>query len=862
MNPKPTYFLLLLLSILLIGKTALAQTDTSFRPKADSLSLNKIDSIAKSQADSLKTNSLNLPKSDLEGEVVYNSFDSIYFDILKDEVHLYNKASVTYLDYDIKANYIIINYENQTISAKGLPDSTGKMQGLPVFKDGNESYKATEMIYNFKTQKAKIIDAVTEQQGGFLVADEAKIVSKKIIFTKNNIFTTCDQTHDPHFGVRITKGKFVPEEKIIAGPSYLEVAHIPLPIGLPFAYYPMKQGQRAGIIFPDFGESELGFFARGLGFFTPIGEKYTYEIRGDIYSLGSWRLNNTFRYKKRYKYNGNISVDYSNTRSGNTDAIGYQPVRDFFIRWDHRQDAKARPNSQFSANVNAGTSGFLRNNSFSTNTFTRNSLNSSISYSKTFAGTPFSFAASLRHNQNTSTKQIDLDLPELSVNMRRINPLKRKKRTGPEKWYEKIGFSYTSKFRNHINSFDSLLFEGNIFDKITSGVLHNIPISTSFKLFKYVQVSPSLTYNERWYFRTIDKNWLASENRIQTDTTDGFFRTGDFSTSLSFNTRLFGNYLTKKATAKVVGVRHIINPSMSFSYRPDYARPELGYFRIVQSDSTGNNFQNYTIFDANDRSIGLPPQGRSGSIGLSIDNKIEMKVRQKDSANVFKKIQILDGFRMSGSYNLAADSLNFSNISFSGRTTFKKFSFQFGGVFDPYVLNEKGQRINTFEINENKRLMRLNTANLTITGSLRQIKNQRNNSAGTDEELDYINRNPFAFIDFSVPFNLSFNYTLRFTKATLPEQENIISQNITFNGDLNITPKWKVTFSSGYDITMKEITPTQIGIYRDLHCWDLSFNWVPFGTRESYLFTIRPKSALLQALKLTQRKDYYDFGRF
>lgn len=795
-------------------------------------------------------------KDELENKVIFSSYDSIHIDVKKNEIHLFNNAVVKYGEITLEAAHITIEGKTNTIRAIYLADSSGNPYGKPVYTEGDDRYEASQMAYNFKTKKAWIKDAVTKAEGGYLVGDEVKIAEKDVIWTHRNIFTTCSNTDHPHFGLRITKGKYIPDDKIVAGPSYLEIAQIPLPIGLPFAYYPLNEGKRHGLIFPQFGESELGFFLRGLGYYFPLGDKAALEVRADIYSLGSYRLNNTFSYKKRYKFSGNLSANYASIRQGDPETPGFKPNQELFFSWTHNQDPKARPNSRFSARVNAGSNKFWQDNSFATNKFAQNSFNSSVSYNKTFAGTPFTMSAALRHSQNTQTRILDITAPEVSVNMRRINPLKRKVAVGAAKWYENIGVSYSLNTKARIADVDSTYLD-NLFDKAQLGALHIIPISTSIKVLKYLQLSPSLNINERWYYRSVNKTFNLDSNRIETDTTNGFFRANDFTTGFSLNTRIFGTYYTKQK-GWLHGIKHTINPSVSFSYRPDYSEGRYGYYKEVQSDTSGKNFLRYSSFEGNNAVAGLSPTGRQGSINFGIDNNLELKARnRKDSTGKSKKIKVIDSYRISGGYNLALDSFQLSNINMSARTSFKNFSLRFNSNLDPYKRLDNGNRVNEFLISE-RTLATLTSANITLTGQLKNANSSRTNSAGTQEELDFINEYPEYYVDFNVPFNLSFNYTYSFGRATVKDQENNIRQNLTLGADVNLTPKWKMVINSGYDITNMEITPTQISIYRDLHCWDLNFNIVPFGTRRSYLFTIKPKASVLQALKLTQRRDWYD----
>jgi len=529
----------------------------------------------------------------------------------------------------------------------------------------------------------------------------------------------------------------------------------------------------------------------------------------------------------------------------------YSTRRDYQFRWNHTQDPKARPSSNFSADVNVLTSKYYSNIVTSNiNNFLSNTFQSNIQYTKNW-GDHINFTGGLRHDQNTLTHDVNIHAPDISFGVSRIYPFKKKESAGSEKWYEKIGTNYSMAATNFISTKDSLLFRRESLDNLKNGVQHSIPVSTSFKVFSYFNVTPSVNYSERWYFKTYRYNWNSELNKLDTITDHGFKAARDYSTSASVSTRMYGMFLFPKGP--VAAVRHVFSPTFGFSYRPDFGLPKYGYYKSYKDSD--NVEHTYSIFD--NTVYGGPGNGKFGSLNLNLGNNIEMKVRtNSDTGSTEKKIKLLENLNIGASYNLFADSMKLSTIGIRGNTTlFDKISLSFGGTYDPYAFDSTNRDYNRFQYSIDKKLARLTNANVSLNFSLNN-KTEKTSSKYSSSQLADINQHPEDYIDFTVPYNLNVSYTYSYSKTgALP---SAITQSMSTNGDLNVTPKWKVGFTSWYDITNKKITSFSVNISRDLHCWEMRLNWIPFGLQESYFFQINVKSSILQDLKLIKRKDFYD----
>jgi hypothetical protein len=803
----------------------------------------------KSSSDSI-VKSVPKTKQVLDSPVIYSAKDSMRINVKEKKLYLYGDAEVNYKEINLKSAYIELDFGKNTLFAEGIKDSLGRESGRPEFKEGVQVIKSKTILYNFETKKGLITDVITQEADGYIHGDTVKKMEDDIMFIKHGKYTTCEDDH-PHFYFNISKLKVIPDDKIISGPANLVVEDVPTPLAIPFGFFPNKKGRKNGILIPQYGESQaLGFFLKEGGYYVGLSENMDLALTGDIYTRGSWATRAHTNYTQRYKFAGSFDARYSQIQISERDFPDYQLNKDFFIKWTHRQDQKARPNSSFSADVSAGTSSFNRLNSAASTDFLQNAFQSSINYNKSWAGKPYSLNISARHTQNTQDSSVVISLPEAAFVVQRIFPLKRKTVIGSERWYEKIGVSLTSSMKNEIATKEYLLFTPASLNNFRNGVQHTVPISTSFKTMKYFTITPSINLTERWYFKTLEQSYDNELQRVISDTITRFARAGEYNLNTSFTTKIYGMYQYRKGP--VEAVRHVITPTLGLTYRPDFDSRRFGYF----GDSTGT-LTSYSPYQLG--IYGVPSPGQQGLISMRFINNVEMKTRAKSDTTSGKKIKLMENLDFGSAYNILADSLNWQNITINGRTQlFDKVSLLFGGAIDPYAIDTAGRKINQLMWDTQKQIGRLTAANLAISFSLNSKKKSGASSSkkATDEELNMIQRDRGNFADFNVPWNLSVNYNINYSKPGFVKQ---LTQSVTFNGDLNLTPKWKVGFDSGYDFIKKEMTYTRINIFRDLHCWEMKFNWVPFGVNKSYLLEINVKSAVLQDMKLSRRRSWFDY---
>lgn len=791
----------------------------------------------------------------LDDQVDYKAEDSTIVDLLNQRAFLYNHAVVKYQDMTLEAGYIEIDFKNKLVHAKALTDSTGKESQKPVFQQGNDKFTAGKISYNFDTRKGKINDVITQQGDGFIHGRDIKKDTNNTYYVAHGKYTTCDLEH-PHYYIGAKKIKVIPNDKIITGPAELYIADIPTPLAVPFGYFPNKKGRRSGIVIPSYGESDnLGFFLKKGGFYYGGNEFVDLALLGDVYSNGSFGLQTISNYKVRYRYSGRLDLSYSKIITGDRELPNSTIQNVFFVRWNHTEDPKAHPSRRFSASVNAGSSSYNKYNGNVTGDYLSNTFQSNIAYSKTFSGTPFNFSANARHSQNTITKKMDITLPELALSMNRIYPFRNNKRV-ETKWYDKIGISATANARNDINTYDSLLFKQQTIHQMRNGIHMAVPISTTFNLFKYFTLTPTINAASSMYFQTIRKHFDSTSNSVITDTLNEVKMANEFSTNASLSTRIYGDYFFKGKHLKQI--RHVATPTITASYRPDFSESQYGYYQSVKSDTLGN-VQQYSIFQ--NGIFGTPPSGPSGTVAFSLNNTFEGKYRkQSDSGAVFKKFPILDNLGASVVYNAAATSFNWSMINVNMRSKIlKAIDINANMTLDPYQMDLIGRRMERYEWNNGK-IGRIVGSNISVSTSIRSKDNGGNskkvsNTASRDE-LDYINSHPEAYVDFNIPWSFNVYYNVSYSKPGLTQT---VTQSATFNGDISLTKKWKISVTSGYDFTNNKMTLTSINVYRDLHCWEMRVNWVPFGFRQSYSIDINVKSSVLRDLKLSRRKDWYDF---
>ena len=787
--------------------------------------------------------------------VKYDADDSVRFSIQEKKVYLYGNGFVKYLTTELRADYIELDMDKKLAMATGVPDSVGKLKGTPKFKDGGQEFESTELHYNFDTKKGYVTEIITQEGEGYIQGKTTKKMSDSVYCVKHGMYTTCDEHDHPHFGLNMSKAKMIKDKKIFVGFTNLELEGIPLPIFIPFGFFPITKKATSGIIMPTYGEERMrGFNLRGGGYYIYINDYIDMNITGDIYTNGSWGLQYATQYRKRYKFNGNLNFTISKNYVSEKGLPDYQESSDSSVRWTHTQDGKANPYSSFSASVDMSSA---NNNYYNANTvdgIANQRKQSSISWSKKWPESPFSLSGSFNHSQNSRDSSIAITLPNLSLRMTQIYPFRKKGKSGEMKWYDNIGVSYSAELRNSIQTKEDKLFKSSFERDWSNGFKHNIPISLQFKIAKDVTFTPSLNYNGYLNLKTIEKIWIpdTSANGGQFITRDvpGLNYSHDYSASgsIGYTPTIYGMFMFKPG-CKVVAIRHMIRPSISASYTP--AIKPLGNYKKSYFD--GEKEVEYDIHEGLTYRPNTTGGKQSGSISFSLDNNVEMKVRNdKDTTGdeEFKKVKLLESFRLSTSYNPFADSMNFSNISISARTKIlnNKVDLNFSGTIDPYAIDTNNVRYNKYH----GKLGRLTNATISTNFSF-----SADNGQNKEKKNDLVGGFYDDYVDFDVPWNISISYNLTYSKPS-PYKSPTISQIINFSGDLSLTPKWKLTFQSGYDIKNKEVTSTSFSVTRDLHCWEMTFNCMPFGQHQSYNFEIHVRSSLLRDLKLTKRDSWYD----
>jgi len=838
----------------------------------------------------------------IEAEVDYSATDSVKF--TGGKVYLYGDASVSYQKVLLTAYQIELDLDSSLAYATGRIDSTGTEIGLPVFKDPSGEYTMRSIRYNFETEKAIIEHVVTEQGEGYVVSKRAKKMEDNVYCLRNGKYTTCNNHDHPHFYLNMTKAKIIPGKKIITGPTYLVIEDVTMPFVVPFGFVPSSSTYSSGFILPSYGEeSNRGFFLRDGGYYWAANDYFDLSMTGDIYTNGSWGSRLSSKYKLRYRFSGNFNFQYITNISSEKELPDYSKSTDMSINWSHSQDSKANPYSRFSASVNFSTSSFDRNNVGSIinpRQLATNTKRSSISYSRQFPGTPFNLSANAQHSQNSRDTTIDLTIPNLTLTMNRIYPFKSKNKVGSkESWYEKISLSYTGNASNRISTKESELMESNLAQDWKNGIQHAIPVSMNFKFLRHFTLSPSFNYKERWYFKSIEKSYDEEQQRVVvSDTTQGFNRVYDYNFSVGTQTKIYTLFTPSRWLFGdgIQAIRHMMTPSVSFSYSPDFGDPKYGYYDWFEYyDARRDEIvrHDYSIYEGS--MYGVPGRGESGSMSFGLNNNLEMKVKSRKDTTGFKKIPILESLNLSTSYNFLADSMKWSRINMSGRTKVLGTAVNFNALFDPYTikLDERGNptRVNTLVWNDKKRIARLENASLSFglnfgSKDFQKNKDKQNqngdNSEFPDGEVPPDNlpvRNERQqpapgtptpqYAPFSIPWNLSLNYNMRIVQDKFNKEkmdyDKKFTADISLNGNITLTPKWSVNFSTGYNLDRKEISHTNVRINRDLHCWSMSFNLVPVGSYKSYFFTIAVNSSMLRDLKYEKRshpRDNPGFGSF
>lgn len=841
----------------------------------DSIELHTADSLSGKQ-DSLSGKIKLKPKkkkSELTSKVDYSAHDSLRFDVKNRKVYLYRKADLKYQDISLKAGYVVINFPDKQLHATGCPDSVGKLSEFPEFSQGTMKFKVRVIDYNYDTKKGFIQTVFSKQDEGYLHGRVVKKMENNVTYIKDGSYTTCDREEDPHYEFKFNRAKVIPGKRVITGPAYMVIANSPTPLIIPFGYFPNRSNRTSGIIVPQYGEmNNRGFYLENGGYYWAMNQYMDMQLIGDIFSRGSWAIKPVFRYNYRYHYSGEFHFAYALNRTGASDSPDFIQTKDFELRWIHTQDPKARPHSNFSANVNIVSKTYNTYNPVSTQNYLSNTFQSSINYSTSFNNTYY-LTLNFSHSQNTLQKTISIEFPQVSFSVNQFYPFRTKKHIGKVRWFENISMKYNMEAQNQYNTTDTTLFKNGWTKQLQNGIHHSYPISGTFRIFKFLNWTNSINTTDVMYFSTIRKRFVDQvisgndtiAGHYKTDTVNAFRNAFWFNASSSLSTRLYGMFQFKKGP--LIAIRHMLIPSVAFTYTPDFSAPWLGYIQHISNDTNKVNPGKYSVFEQG--IYGGPPMVRSGVISFSIDNNLEMKVRnRKDTVTGTRKIVLIDDLRISESYDLAKDSLNWSKLSISGRTTlFKNLNVQYSSLWDPYAINSSGQNINKSEWTVNHHFIRLiNTSwNIGLSYALSSDKlkgKKKTLEKGTSEQKKDMENYYDYYVDFDIPWSFSLTYNLNFTKAfDISQLRRIgtLTQTLNFTGQINITPKWKFDMTSGWDFVNGQLSYTSVNVYRDLHCWQMRFGWIPKGALKSWNFSINIKASILQDLKLDKKKDFRDY---
>lgn len=865
--------------------------------RPDSL-LKSVDSIL---VDSVMTDTVQAPppkKSPLEDVVKYTANDSIVF-LSNNQAYMYGQGVVTYQDIELDADEIRMNMDSSTVFAIGRPDTAGEIVGNPIFKDKSGEYESATMKYNFKSQKGYITNIITQQGEGYLTGGSTKKNKEGDFYLKDGKYTTCDDHKCPHFYLQLTKAKMRPKKNIVTGPAYLVLAGVPLPLAIPFGFFPFTEKYSSGIIMPTFGdEMARGFYLRDGGYYFAINDYIDLALTGEIYTKGSWGLNAMSNYVKRYKFSGNFNMGYLVTILGDKGMPDYQKQTNFRLIWSHSQDAKANPNMSFSASVNFTTSGYDRNNLnsyYNATSFTENTKSSTVNMTYNFPNTPFSISATANITQRSKDSTLNVSFPDFTLNMSRVYPFKRKNPVGKEKWYEKISLNYTGLFRNSIETKQNLFFKSSLIKDWRNGMQHTIPVSATFSLFKYLNISPSFNFTDRMYTNRIMQQWDPQSAAVVRDTTYGFYNVFNYSFSVSAQTKLYGFYrpLPFFGGKKIQMIRHVFTPSVSFSAAPDFGSSRYGFWQTYSKIENGKRVDvKYSPFSHG--IFGTAPQGKQGTVSFNVSNNLEMKVNSDRDTTGVRKISLIENLTAGISYNMAADSMNWSNINTSILIKLtKNFNLQASAVFDTYTyqLNEYGNpvRVNIPRWKAGKGLGRLSSTGTSFSYTFSNDTFKKKSKNNTKETETSTNETPIdnntentenrenesqektedsglemkdGYMVWNVPWSLSVNYSINYGYGTFNkkkmEYNGKITQNLSFSGRIQPTKNWSFNFSASYDFDAKKIAYMNCGITRDMHCWTMSANFIPVGPYKSYNFHISVKSSLLSDLKWDKSGNSYD----
>jgi lipopolysaccharide assembly outer membrane protein LptD (OstA) len=872
------FYIVFLTIFLTLGNTKTYSQDgntkkLSFPPKNQPNTTETLEKIELKVPDTTVIDTSKKKKPLLESKITRKAVDYEKFDQKKKLITLYNKAEVYYQDIELKSGIIVIDYDKNEVYAGRIKDSTGAYTQRPVFKQGSNIVEPDSIRFNFKTKKALVWNSRTNQGEFNVKAEITKKENDSVYFMKHARFTTAKDIDDPEYYFQTNKVKFVPGKKVVVGFTNMVIADVPTPLALPFAFFPMTEKARSGLIIPSYNDSNTrGFSLQNGGYYFALSDNYDLAVLGDYYTNGSYAMRFESSYAKRYKFLGNVNVRFENLITSERGYPDYSRTNIYNIQWTHAKDGKSNPNSRFSASVNLGSSKYFVNSINQSNVGSRlnNSLSSSISYSKTFTSVPqVNLTLAATHSQNTNTEEINMTLPTLQVSVDRIYPFAPK--DGIKKGiFKNINLQYTVKGENRIATSDSLFFKPQMFKDAKVGVQHSIPISTNFKLFKYFSATTSVNYNEVWYLKTIKKQFDPTENKIVDTEVSGFDAFRTYSLSAGIGTTVYGTFNFGE-NKKIQAIRHVMRPNVSYSYTPSFDK----YYDTYDPDGSGTILKEYTRFE--DGIFGAPGKNMSNNLSFNLSNTFEAKVTDSDSTKTEpKKIMLLNNLNFSTNYDITADSLKWSPMRISGGTQLfkQKMNINFAATLDPYAINNSGQRINVWNVDNGGSLFRMTSANMTLNyafsskdGQEAEKKNkQGERNGGREDDLfgtntDLSDRRESQFKDddkdaedpvteffkYELPWDMNLAYSL--TYSNINREQKITGNSLMVSMNTDLTPKWKVGVSTGYDFVNKGVTFTQLRFERDLLSWRMDFNWVPFGDNPYWGFFIGIKAGVLSDIK-------------
>lgn len=862
--------------------------------------------------DSIRADSINrASKQGIDAPVTYSANDSLVYDAMTKDAKLYGNSEVKYENMDLKSDKIRMNLDSSLVHATGSLDSTEKsgIKGRPVFVMGADNYDTDTIAFNFKTKKGLVQNALTKQEDGFLRSKLSKRTATGDVYLAHGRYTTCDKEH-PDFYISLSRAKVRPGKDVVFGPAYIVVADVPLPFAIPYGFFPFTKSYSSGFIMPSYGdEQNRGFYLRDGGYYFAISDKMDLKLIGEIYTKGSWGLTATSNYRKRYKYNGSFLFSYQDTRTGDKGMPDYAKQTSFKLQWSHRQDAKANPFMSLSASVNFATSSYERNNltsMYNPQSLTQSTRTSSVNWSTTFSSIGMTLSSTANLSQNMRDSTISMTLPDLNISISRFYPFRRKHAAGDERWYEKIAMSYTGQFSNSINTKENKLMHSSLIKDWRNGFQHNIPISANFTLFKYINLNPSFNFTDRMYTNKVTKSWNERTQTEVADTTYGFHNVYNWNLSLSASTKIYGFWKPNRKLFgdKVQAIRHVITPTVSFSYAPDFSASRYGYYQTYQKTDADGNVSLVQYSPYQNELYGVPGRGRTGSISWSFDNNIEMKVKSDKDSTGFKKISLIDQLGWSMSYNMAAKEKPLSDLTVNLRLKWwKNYTFNMTGVFASYAyeLDDQGKPYvgnrTYWGMGKWGRFQGM-SQNISYTLTPEKIKklfggakddDTKKNKKSDDDEIDTdiesnvddtmidaqhgaskddkggkADTDGDGYMKFSMPWSLTFGYGITMSENTDINKFNYktmrypykFTQTLNVSGNLRISDGWNISFSSGYDFDNHKVSMTTASLQRDLHCFNMSCS-VVLAPYASYNFTFRCNaSTLTDALKYDKRSGY------